>query len=41
MTTERVCKYCMVTEEMARHLSAVEDCQYCDHEGGHEWVDID
>lgn len=36
---ERVCKWCMVSERVAERLDAVEHCEYCDHEGGHEWVD--
>lgn len=36
---ERICKWCMVTEHVAQELDNVEVCEYCDHAGGHEWID--
>lgn len=39
--TERVCKHCMISEHVAEELDKVEVCEYCAHEGGHEWVDLD
>lgn len=39
IATERVCKWCLVSERVAEELDKVEVCEYCDHES-HEWVDI-
>jgi hypothetical protein len=41
MTTERVCKWCMITERVAEELDKVKEYEYCAHDGGHEWVDVD
>ena len=39
--SERVCKWCMVSEQIAEELDSIEVPEYCDHKGGHEWIDQD
>lgn len=38
---ERICKWCAVPEKVAEKLDEIEVCEYCEHEGGHEWLDDD